>query len=303
MQASAADDTVTIWGAELGNVRPPAAPRPPPERMKQDTRARAAPAPPPPSAAPSLAQPPAGWKLAAADARSRRAGPDPPVLPAKQITLVAKVVRIQDTSTQMTYTLDDGTGRIDVKMWVEDDAGEANAALKEQLRAGTYARAIGSLRHFQGAKSFVAYSMRPVADMNEVTFHGLEVICVSKQLKLKHGGGGGHFGAAGAGLMAGGAPPANAAYGAYAAPKPAGGGSGGGGAFTGGFSGNISADVLSVFNSDLGRGDTGVALGAVAAALQGKYTMDAIRAAVEAAVNDGHLYSTIDDNHYKCTAY
>jgi hypothetical protein len=103
--------------------------------------------------------------------------------------------------------------------------------LKAELRPGAYVRVFGTIRMFQGAKSVVAYSIRPVVDFNEVTFHFLEVISVQKQLAAKHGGvamaggagrpapGGGGFGGGGGGGMGGGAgagaPAANAGYGAW----------------------------------------------------------------------------------------
>ena len=32
------------------------------------------------------------------------------------------------------------------------------------------------------------------------------------------------------------------------------------------------------------------------------YSVDQIRGAVEVLINDGHVYSTIDDNHFKSTS-
>jgi hypothetical protein len=98
-------------------------------------------------------------------------------------------------------------------------------------------RVFGTIRMFQGAKSVVAYSIRPVVDFNEVTFHFLEVISVQKQLAAKHGGvamaggagrpaaGGCGFGGGGGGGMGGGAgagaPAANAGYGAWRGTRSA----------------------------------------------------------------------------------
>lgn len=73
-----------------------------------------------------------------------------------------------------------------------------------------------------------------------------------------------------------------------------GGGMGGGGmgAPHGGVSGNVAADVMAVFNSPMGRDDKGVSLQTVASVLGGKYSAQAIRAAVDNAVTEGELYST-----------
>ena len=77
-----------------------------------------------------------------------------------QLTLVAKLVRVQDTATQMTYTVDDGTGEraavlrgsacersllplalraagtLDLKMWVDSDDSEAAQAVRDVAARG-----------------------------------------------------------------------------------------------------------------------------------------------------------------------
>jgi hypothetical protein len=40
---------------------------------------------------------------------------------------------------------------------------------------GSYVRVYGNLRSFQGKTNVVAFSVRPVTDFNEVTYHSLEV--------------------------------------------------------------------------------------------------------------------------------
>lgn len=167
----------------------------------------------------------------------------------------------------------------------------APSQLKAELRPGSYVRAFGSLRLWQGSKSVVAYSLRPVTDHNEVTFHLLEAIYVSKQLAANQPGmpsARTSFGGGAAAL----APPAHGAYAPQGAAGP-----------PGRTTGDIGADVLAVFNSDLGRGDNGVSLDVVEKQLGGRYNSAAIKAAVEAAVNDGSLYSTLDERHFKSTSY
>jgi replication factor A2 len=171
-------------------------------------------------------------------------------------------------------------------MWIDNDDPDAAAALKAELRPGTYARCFGSLRSFQNSKTLVAYSIRPVADFNEVTFHNLEVIYVQKQLSAKNGVARAPAGGAAVNAAFATAPPANAGYGgsysAYSAPpQPAAGG--GGAAFTG----DIGADVLKVYNSPAGRAEQGLSIAVVAQQLGGRYQPQAIREAVEKLVNDG----------------
>lgn len=49
-----------------------------------------------------------------------------------QVTLVAKIVAVLDSATQVTYTLSDGTGRIETKMWIETDDLEGAAQARRE---------------------------------------------------------------------------------------------------------------------------------------------------------------------------
>ncbi|CAE6006506.1 unnamed protein product [Arabidopsis arenosa] len=75
--------------------------------------------------------------------------------------------------TEVRFTLDDGTGRIDCKRWVNEtfDAREM-----ESVRDGTYVRVNGHLKTFQGKTQLLVFSVRPIMDFNEVTFHYIECI-------------------------------------------------------------------------------------------------------------------------------
>ena len=46
----------------------------------------------------------------------------------------------------------------------------------QPCRENTYVRVCGTVRSFGGKKSVVAFKMVPVLDMNELTYHLLEVI-------------------------------------------------------------------------------------------------------------------------------
>ncbi|EOA27593.1 hypothetical protein CARUB_v10023731mg, partial [Capsella rubella] len=75
--------------------------------------------------------------------------------------------------TEVRFTLDDGTGRIDCKRWVNEtfDAREM-----ESVSDGTYVRLNGHLKTFQGKTQLLVFSVRPIMDFNQVTFHYIECI-------------------------------------------------------------------------------------------------------------------------------
>ena len=59
--------------------------------------------------------------------------------------------------------------------------------------------------------------------------------------------------------------------------------------------------VNAVFGGPQGEGKNGINVQTVVTALTGRFTDAQVREAVESLVNDGHLYSTIDDEHFKNT--
>uniref|UniRef100_A0A4W4FWU2 Replication protein A C-terminal domain-containing protein n=1 Tax=Electrophorus electricus TaxID=8005 RepID=A0A4W4FWU2_ELEEL len=90
-----------------------------------------------------------------------------------EVTVVGIIRRTMPTVTHVVYCLDDMTGPpMDVQQWMdlEDDN------LNEIIPPGTYIRVVGSLRSFKHHRSMVAFSIRRIGDLNEITSHMLEVI-------------------------------------------------------------------------------------------------------------------------------
>ncbi|KAF9357799.1 replication factor A protein 2 [Mortierella sp. AD094] len=92
-----------------------------------------------------------------------------------QITFIATVRNINQQSTQHTYTVEDGTGTIDAKRFPteDEDSAELNTVV-----VGTIVRIVGVLKSYNQKFSINIHAIRPIHDMNELTFHHLEVIYV-----------------------------------------------------------------------------------------------------------------------------
>ncbi|KAA8625537.1 RFA2 Single-stranded DNA-binding replication protein A RPA medium subunit [Pyrenophora tritici-repentis] len=95
-----------------------------------------------------------------------------------QLTLVGQIRNISNQTTNTTYRLDDGTGSIEVKVWVDSDSSEQPNPTKAKLVEGAYCRAWGKLKIFNDRRSVGATVIRPIEDMNEVSFHLLEATAV-----------------------------------------------------------------------------------------------------------------------------
>jgi replication factor A2 len=83
------------------------------------------------------------------------------------------------------YKVDDGTGEVEVRLWLDSNAGDemdttagAAGASKQKIVVNGYIQAWGKLRMF-GNKLFVgAHVIRPLSNLNEVNYHLLEATAV-----------------------------------------------------------------------------------------------------------------------------
>jgi replication factor A2 len=201
------------------------------------------------------------------------------------LTLLGKIVKANDSSTSLMYTIDDGTGTCEVKIWVDADDADGQNQNKAEWKVGAYVRVYGHLRAFQGQRGVIAFNMRPVTDFNEITYHFLEVVYCNSHNASR--------------AATAGAAPATAAMGgdsAYAAPS-----AGAPAAAMPAAGGSANDQVFAIFNGPQGHGESGVRVDDVVTQLNGRFTEAQVRESVEHLVNEGHLYSTIDDDHFKST--
>eukprot|EP00108_Taenia_solium_P003696 TsM_000156100 transcript=TsM_000156100 gene=TsM_000156100 len=90
------------------------------------------------------------------------------------VTLVGLIRSVNESATRIDYEIDDYTGpSVLVKQFVDDDAGPGSY---RTLRELTYIRVYGHVRSFQGDINVVAFKVFPVIDMNEITCHIMETI-------------------------------------------------------------------------------------------------------------------------------
>ncbi|XP_042061718.1 replication protein A 32 kDa subunit A-like isoform X3 [Salvia splendens] len=91
------------------------------------------------------------------------------------VKLVGLVFEKTERVTDVSFTLDDGTGRIDCHRWVQE---VVDTKEMELLSNGTYVKVHGHLKGFQGKKQLIVYSVRSVTDYNEIPNHFAECIYV-----------------------------------------------------------------------------------------------------------------------------
>lgn len=180
--------------------------------------------------------------------------------------------------------IDDGTGRITTKIYVSagDDLERQSLA---ELREGIYVKIFGHMSTYNNERQINAFSARPITDFNEVTYHLSQVIF--QHLQLTKGG-----------AEVSGVPVMPKMEGGFGGPAPAAAAPatfGGGGAFT-----PIQSEILNIFNApDAMSIEAGLGIPDVIARSGNRYNQQQVMSAVTFLVDEGHLYSTIDDAHWK----
>ncbi|XP_066540091.1 replication protein A 32 kDa subunit [Hoplias malabaricus] len=203
-----------------------------------------------------------------------------------QVTIVGIIRSTDKSMTNIQYKVDDMTAApMDVKQWVDTEDPSVDSSV---IPPNTYVKVSGNLRSFQNNRSLVAFSVRPLEDMNEITSHMLEVVqahmLLSKPQTMTGGGG------------------MNSSIMQISRPGM------GGMALTGGYSGAVSSvnnglspnqnQVLSLIKSC--PEPQGISIQELKQRLSGM-SMTVIRQVVDFLSNEGHIFSTIDEDHFRST--
>lgn len=195
-----------------------------------------------------------------------------------QITIIGLVKSVSETNTRIDYHVEDMSGPpLEVKQFVDNDEGTPDAERVQAMQENTYVRVCGHVRSFGGKRSVVAFKMTPVTDMNELTCHMLEVIHSHAALAQQQS------------TTNGTSDPGNNT-------TKAGGDSSGFSTVSGLTATQNQVHVIIRNNNT----EQGANIENVCKQLRG-VPEKAIREAVEFLSSEGHIYSTIDEDHYKAT--
>ncbi|KAM0939282.1 putative replication factor A protein [Dioscorea sansibarensis] len=91
------------------------------------------------------------------------------------VKLLGLVMNKVERVTDVSFTLDDGTGRIEISRWMNEIWDSNEVAV---IQNGMYVKVNGHLKGFQGKQGVVAFSVRPVVNFNDIPLHFLECIHV-----------------------------------------------------------------------------------------------------------------------------
>ncbi|NWR55054.1 RFA2 protein, partial [Bucorvus abyssinicus] len=194
-----------------------------------------------------------------------------------QVTIMGIIRHAEKAPTNIHYKVDDMTAApMDVRQWVDtDEAGGENVVVPP----GTYVKVAGHLRSFQNKRSLVAFKVMPLEDMNALTAHILETVNAHMILRknLTSASKAPQSFSSGMGDMSG--------YG------------GGGSLPVSGLTAHQSQVLNLIKNCPVPEG---MSLQELKLQLH-NMSMSTIKQAVEFLSSEGHIYSTVDDDHYKST--
>lgn len=104
--------------------------------------------------------------------------------PVHLVKLVGAVRGVEDLSTNVVFSIEDGTGLIDVKQWHDpSDCAGITEMRMQASQDNCYVRVIGQLKGYEGKITVVGLSIRRVSTCNELTHHFLETVYSSEKSK------------------------------------------------------------------------------------------------------------------------
>ncbi|XP_020666191.3 replication protein A 32 kDa subunit [Pogona vitticeps] len=196
-----------------------------------------------------------------------------------QVIIVGIIRQAEKAPTNILYKVDDMTAApMDVRQWVDTDEESSENVV---VPPGTYVKVAGHLRSFQNKKSLVAFKIMPLEDMNEFTTHLLEV--VNAHMILRKGN------MSTSTTM----PQSFATLGMNNNPSY-----GGSGALPMGGLTPHQSQILNLIKTC--RTTEGISLQDLKSQLQ-SMNLQTLKKAVEFLSSEGHIYSTVDDEHFKST--
>ncbi|ORZ20626.1 hypothetical protein BCR42DRAFT_409168 [Absidia repens] len=93
-----------------------------------------------------------------------------------QVTLVGVIRDINEQSTAITYRVEDGSGSIEVRKWVDQNESPEETARRQGLLPDMYVRIGARLNSFNNRISLMSFDIHPITDFNEITYHLLDAV-------------------------------------------------------------------------------------------------------------------------------
>jgi len=95
-----------------------------------------------------------------------------------QVCIVGLIISTNPQPQHYNYQIDDSTGLLDVRIWIDKDPSEYVRQMNEQWGQGRYVRVIGVIKAFGPKRTLIATRLNLVEDPNEISYHHLECLYI-----------------------------------------------------------------------------------------------------------------------------
>lgn len=104
----------------------------------------------------------------------------------QMVVIVALVKTVEQLTTHVNYDVTDYTGNIRIQHWLDDSDDKSDDSTYKPMVENTYIEVMGTVKTTREQRHMVAFSVRPVTDLNRLTAHLLEVMhCKKKAAELR----------------------------------------------------------------------------------------------------------------------
>ncbi|XP_063364230.1 replication protein A 32 kDa subunit [Cydia amplana] len=200
------------------------------------------------------------------------------------VSLVARVRNIRMQSTKITYTIQDMTGRMRAVLWLDQEAMDEDDKSSPKVNVNDYIQIYGNVKTNKGKKVVMIFKIMPITDVNAITFHYLQ--CINNKVKMEAESKK-EKPVANSNSTFNGGLPANSMVGM---------------ADSGGSVNGLNPRQMMVFN--LIRASTqeqGISKQDMYASLKERMPQVEFENILEWMCGEGHIYSTIDEEHFRAT--
>lgn len=218
------------------------------------------------------------------------------------VTIVGQVVDKDDQSSVIIMRVDDGTGVVDVRKWIDapedgTDPDQGDSA----ITVGMYVRVYGDLRTYQGNLIIISTRILLIQDYNEITYNLLLSITAHlnntrgpiPQLTVAADGTatiGNNVG--GAGMAAGGGAMAGGALSMYSSKSAM----GGFGDSSSAFPSRVHENIYNILKN--GGVEGGLSVQDLYYRLNESVDIETINNCIRYLIDEGHIYTSNDEDHY-----
>ncbi len=215
--------------------------------------------------------------------------------PVGQVSVVGLLIHKQEQNSFITMSLDDGTGIIAAKYWLSDAGKQQESEgggekKRSQCEEGKYVHVMAHIRCFQGNVTLHCHHIRLITDHNELSFHLAEALWTHMYFAKAGRQAPDHSAGFGTGFTA---PVGASQQGRTAITLPG----------SVNVSGNYSAVQKDIISFVMRRnGDEGVHVSEIIQALDKSFTDVQVKNAIEYLAEEGIIYSTVDEEHFRYSA-